>query len=219
VLASFPSMSPPDGASHDDLIRGIAVRTMTQLGMKDGIDDAIAYAHQAYLEAKASFDPERGVPFEAHAAYRVRWGVLEGVRKMFGPSRRLLKLRKAMEAADAAAEMAGETRGRRGEPSRAAGALGALEELLNNLGMVFTAVEVAEAAQHGATEDVLITEMDIGRLKRAMTKLSKDHRELLLLVYYEDASLTDAGEKLRLSRPTAYRRHSDALAELRAILL
>jgi RNA polymerase sigma factor FliA len=220
VLASSPSMSSPHGAmDDDDLVRSIAVRTMTSLGMKDAIEEAIQVGYQALLEARESFDAEKGVGFEAHAAYRIRLGVLEGVRKMSALPPKVHRLRKAMAAADAAAEAAGETRGRRGEPSRAASALGALEALMNNLATVYTAAEVAEAAQNGGTEDSLVKEMDIARLKRALTKLPEKERDMLRAVYYDGMSVGEASPTLRLSRAQGYRLHADALTSLRALLV
>ena len=61
-------------------------------------DDLVGYGRVGLLAAARRFDPDRGIPFEAYATFRVRGAVLDAIRGMALPRRTYERMR----AADAA---------------------------------------------------------------------------------------------------------------------
>src|SRR3954470_24445964 len=87
--------------ANQELVERIVRRLVRELDLSCDPDDLRAWGHQGVLEAKARFDPGRGVRFSTFAYYRVRGAVLDGVRKQGWLRRRAYAKLKALEAADA----------------------------------------------------------------------------------------------------------------------
>ncbi|MGF1467266.1 MAG: sigma-70 family RNA polymerase sigma factor [Sandaracinaceae bacterium] len=210
--------------THEALVRRLAAQVKAQLELPTEVEELAAYGFQGLLEARARFDPTRGVPFAAFAHYRVRGAILDGVRRMAYLPRKVHARRRAAEALDHVAEEVGERRAVAPQGPAAAGARAALtaaDQVLGRASAAFLLSAVGQAPEEddGATpESVAVSGQLRERVRAALGALPPRERALVEGHYFQERTLEEVGATLGISKSWASRLHSRALARLRSLL-
>lgn len=208
-----------DFAAHQELVERVVRRLIRELDLSCDPADLRAYGHQGVLEAKQRFDPARGVRFSTFAYYRVRGAVLDGVRSQGFIKRRAYAKLKAFEATDSVVEQYGEATP---QPSGLSSELRA-RDLDDAIGKISAAYVLSALGQtdedNSATPDSLIeAEQNRGAVHEGLAILPEKERKLLEAVYFEGATIEQAGALLGLSKSWASRIHAKALSRMRKTL-
>jgi RNA polymerase sigma factor for flagellar operon FliA len=208
-----------DFTAHKELVDRVVRRLVRELDLSCELGDLTAWGHQGLLEAKQRFDPARGVRFSTFAYYRVRGAVLDGVRTQGFLKRRAYAKVKAFEAADALAEEAAES-----GAGRAQGTLeqraNELEEILGRISAAYVMSALGQGEEQGAeTPETLISDVETKRaLQQGLADLPEKEQLLLSAVYYEGATIEEAGQRIGLSKSWASRLHAKALSRMKKSL-
>jgi RNA polymerase sigma factor for flagellar operon FliA len=202
---------------HLDYAKALAAKVRRRAGLPRHVETAEleGWALLGLTQAAERFDAGRGVPFGAFAQRRIVGAVLNGLGKMHQApesarqkARRLERLQDTLpevEAGQVAPEAAADQLARSIDRAGACvlvQRLGGPSEALSGDDPV-AACEEREAR---------------GRLREAVAGLPELLRKVMTLYYFEDKSMAEVGEELRISTPTVCRRHKDALAKLAASL-
>jgi RNA polymerase sigma factor for flagellar operon FliA len=199
-----------------ELVDRIARRLHRELDLSCELDDLRAWGHQGLLEARGRFDASRGAKFSTFAFYRVRGAMLDGVRRQgFLPRRAYAKL-KAFEATDAVAEPLSEL------PANPAadGTEARARELDDALAKISAAYIIASVGQD-ESEPVPLPDEQVARsqlgavVRDGLALLPDKERTLLEAVYFDGATIEEAGGRLGLSKSWASRLHAKALERMR----
>ncbi len=181
------------------------------------LGDVLGYAHVGLAEARARFDPSRGVPFDLYARHRVRGAIYDGLRSLGLLRRReYSELRRQVVAWEAA----GEPTARPAETSASTEA----RALFRSISTIATALLADAALQEppaDPTED-LVYAADRERVRRAVAALPDEHREVLTAAYdLEDRGDSAAALARRrgVHRSSVTRWHQEALSRLRRVLV
>jgi RNA polymerase sigma factor FliA len=189
--------------AHMRLVGEIAGRiARTSTGKGPELEDLSADGVVGLLEAAERFEPERGIPFEAYARWRIDGAIRDGIRKYHWIERRTYKdLRSAQDESDYSVRIG---------PS----------------GGVLLEVAEVDEAQRGAwwngrmfvqqahAEDDQLEVLTGAEIER----LPERDRRLIQLHYREDRNLSDAGRELRRGRSWACRRRALVLDSIRKVL-
>ncbi len=85
--------------SYAPLVKKIAASVRMRTSVRVDLEDLISAGNIGLLEAFDSYDPGRNVSFDAHAAKRIRWRILDEVRQFasvpFHQLRKFERVRKA----------------------------------------------------------------------------------------------------------------------------
>lgn len=208
-----------DFTAHKELVDRVVRRLVRELDLSCELGDLTAWGHQGLLEAKRRFDPARGVRFSTFAYYRVRGAVLDGVRSQGFLKRRAYAKVKAYEAADALAEHAAESGG---EDARASldQRASVMEEMLGRISAAYVLSALGQGEERNAeTPETLITDAETkGAVQQGLADLPEKEQQLLAAVYYDGATIEEAGQRLGLSKSWASRLHAKALSRMKKSL-
>jgi RNA polymerase sigma factor for flagellar operon FliA len=193
----------------------VAVRLAAQLGVAR--DDLRSIGHEALGLLLDRFDPRRS-PLEAYLRARLRWAMLDGIRRE-SHGRAVAARARALEGSLAVSE-SGETPS--GEtPS---GALPTIEQhharLRGLLGAHATALATALAARGGSVDSSKNPEKDAARrqaagaLCEAIATLDPRRRTVLERHYFAGEPLGVVARELGVSKPQCSRLHTEAIALL-----
>ncbi len=206
---------------HEAFVRKLASRVLAQFELTTDLEDLVAYGYRGLLEARARFDPSRGVPFASFAHYRVRGAILDGVRQMAYLPRRAHEQRKAAEALDRAAEEVAMQRA--ADPAARADAAAALAAMDEILGKTCAAYVISVVGQSKSDSPPLPDEEVIAleareQVSAVLDVLDPRERALISGHYFEDRTLEEIGAEMGISKSWASRLHSRALGRLREAL-
>lgn len=200
--------------AHLPLVRRIAGEVRRSLGGRAEIGDLIAYGTEGLIHALDRFDPKRGITFSSFAYYRIRGAVWDGVRKMGWKSRRTPEA--ALARFQAGANLALQQAADDAPAAASADEADAIARTIARVGVAYVVSFDLEAVDRQASETPN-PEAQTGDaserafVRRALTTLPEKERTLLLLMYFEDKSLTEAGAAIGLSKSWACRLHARAL--------
>ncbi|MCB9591559.1 MAG: sigma-70 family RNA polymerase sigma factor [Sandaracinaceae bacterium] len=207
---------------HTGLVRAQAARLRAQLELTTDLEDLVAYGMQGLLEAKARFDPERGVRFPHFAYYRIRGAILDGVREMAYLPRRTHVARRAAETLDRAAEEQAIARAASPEArDNARQALAAVDDILSKTCAAYLIGAVGQDEERDAPstpEDETIANEDRARVLGALDVLEERERALVEGYYLEGRTLDEIGQDMGITKSWASRICSRALTKMRAVL-
>lgn len=179
--------------AYADLAAGIARRMRVPTGALAGRDDLESAALLGLIQAIDRFEPDRGVPFEAFAALRIRGAILDELRLIDDRSR-----------ADRQREREGNV--------GAARLTFSLDAMLEAGGASALVADDGVAARHD-DEDLRT------RVERALHRLPPRQRELLGRYYGEALTLREAGLRMGISEARACQLHGRAILNLRRHLV
>ena len=204
------------------LLRAEAERLWRRLGGQVERDELHGLGHVALIELARAYDAARG-PFAPYATLRLRWAILDGVRRhshgrVAAARARALgacELTTEADAAGAGADAAGADV----EPGeqlrtllgRHAGALA--------VALVAAGGDMAEAADpQEDPEQAAIRATQAAALRAAVVRLPAEQRTLIERHYFEDEQFDTIAADLGISRSWASRLHAQAVDALAATL-
>lgn len=198
-------------------------------GHGDDVEDLVAAGCLGLVKAAPRFDPERGVAFSTFAFFHIRGAIWDYVHKegtLIPLSRRC---REQLAEVEWAREQMRQRWGQEPTAEHLAAALGlSLAQLheLENCQIVWDAAEELDtpARAPGPAETTALKEQQMRKrqlvedLETCITALPWEDRVIVTLREYEDLTLQEVAQVLRMSKDAVYRRQQKARAQLRAAL-
>lgn len=200
------------------LVRSLAWKVHQKVPPSVDLEDLVAFGQVGLVEAARAFDPARGGRFTTYAYYRIRGAILDGLSRLSWFSRRdyhacryerMANEVLALEAAN-------------GEPG--GGTLQEeslwLRDVSRTLAVVYLATgpegeEMDLEDRAAPSPAALAMEGELrDSLHGLIEALPADAGRLVRDIYFEGLSLTEAGERLGISRAWASRLHSKTLKRL-----
>ncbi|MDV6034504.1 MAG: sigma-70 family RNA polymerase sigma factor [Phycisphaera sp. RhM] len=230
-MSAHPSdASSGDGESPTDLIneaqglvRSLAMRVHRSLPIPMDLDDLIAYGQLGLAEAAQKYDPECGARFTTFAYYRVRGAIYDGVSKMNWTSRarlRRLRFRDMAEDVLQAESSKSESSGDDTSSNEDADWLGKMAERLAIVYLASgdedseTSVLAQAADQHEIPSKVVANREMQTTLRKLVHELPNDAKRLIIAIYFEGFSLTEAADRIGISKSWASRIHAKSLDQM-----
>lgn len=207
---------------HMGLVKSLARKIRNRYCPTSEMDELISLGSAGLVQAADRWDPGKGASFSTFAYYRVRGAIIDGLRQQ-GPLRRSQRLR---FAAGAGAVLQDEADREPGAPAGAATEqLTGLARTLGDIAAVFVVSlddpervrQMPDPNQPEIHEQLAAAETS-AMVRRAMKQLPQRERALIRLHYFKDMNLTEAGEKLGLSRSWACRLHARAIRRLSELI-
>ena len=226
---------------EDQQSRVIASRTFVEAlarrmaaSMPSGVDvgDLVQDGMIGLIDAVHRYDEGRGIRFETFAERRVRGAMIDALRRDAWP-RGVRRVRRELEAARESLRIVNGV-----EPSLAdlAAHLGTDEERLGRTIVRINTIEATSAASGGDSDDANLPPGCVptappspderyvvverrARLKAALRRLEHRDRKLLLLYYFQDATMKQIGQALGVNESRISQLHARALTRLKDALL
>jgi RNA polymerase sigma factor for flagellar operon FliA len=209
-----------------DLVDAIARRLHRTIGSPAALEDLVSVGRMGLLEAARRYDPDRGVPFRAFAAHRIRGAVLDGMRRLGHAPRRAYARMRGVEAAARVSEAALEDLAL--PPPPGSGPSDADRQLGDHLAAMATAMAVGLLAAPARGEDGLVTAVDdapdpeeltsreqlLALVRAALTELPADEAALVRRHYLEGEQFDEVARDLGISKSWASRLHTRAIQRL-----
>ncbi len=215
-------------AECQGLVRFLAQQVRSRTPMWVETDDLVGYGQLGLMQAARDFDAKKGTKFSTFAYYRIRGAIYDGVNKLLwfktirDPDNRYSE-NKYNQLADSLipttiSELP-ETKG------------GASDELARDAGW-FQRSAGALAMSYLTSSDATASNTDVedksaetpwsglmqqethGKLTEAINRLPADSAALIRAVYYEDLTLQEAANQLKISKSWASRMHARALEQM-----
>jgi RNA polymerase sigma factor FliA len=199
------------------LLRAEAQRLWRRFGGQVEIDELHGLGHVALIELARAYDAARG-PFPPYATLRLRWAILDGVRRhshgrVAAARARALGASERTIEADAAGALPEPEEG--DEPSEQLRAL-----LGRHAGALAVALVAACGDMAGAAdpqedpEQAAIRATQAAALRAAVIRLPVEQRALVERHYFEDEQFDKIAADLGISRSWASRLHAQAMDTL-----
>lgn len=204
------------------LARSLATKIWRSLPMKADLEDLVAYGELGLAEAARDFDPEQGVRFTTFAYYRVRGAIYDGVSQMSWTSRSRYHRMRFQRLAGEALEQ--ESRNPGTGDSTLERDASWVSGVTEKLAVIYLASRKDDG---GGLRDSTLTDPSsnpasvvaaqretIDRIRELVDQLPHVERQLITAVYFEGATLKDAGTRMGISKSWASRMHAKALERL-----
>ncbi|WP_010585380.1 sigma-70 family RNA polymerase sigma factor [Schlesneria paludicola] len=200
------------------LVRFLAQQIRSRTPSWVELDDLIGYGQVGLMQAARDFDPAQGTKFSTYAYYRIRGAIFDGVNKLnWCRSSRDAEFKFEQTADSVIQTNSGTT-----PPSesiaqeaswftRTAGAL-AISYLAAADGEGRTA-DVVDKSAKAPWAGMVQRETHL-QLADAIGRLPADAAALVRAVYYEDRTLQEAADQLKISKSWASRMHARALEQM-----
>lgn len=183
-------------------VRAIAKKVKESAGAKWTLEQLVDFGAVGLVEAAANHDPQGGANFMTQAYYAIRGAIYEGIRRSGGrlsgdDAKALFETR----ANDLLATVSSHD---------GTGAMQSLAASVQSLAVAYIA----------STDAVGIGGLDQARslLRVALAELHDHERKLFKLLYYRGLNLTQAAERLGLSKARAQRLHQRVLQKTHEVL-
>lgn len=186
---------------------------------RDCFDDIICNARLGLLEAARRFDTKHKVDFKTFAYYRIKGAIYDGLRKTGWIPRSLYSKLKIEEASNDCLKTISD---RIQESSAGAKAnVDAIYDTVNNLTSVYVmsidGLEDFELEDKQASKDIEhkaeFQKVKV-QMKDAIDSLPDKERKLVKMYYFQNMTLQEIGDKLKLSKSWTSRLHARALDTL-----
>ncbi len=207
-------------------VRSIAGKIKKTVAKEIDFEDLVEYGMIGLLEAADRYDPSHGANFMTFAYYRIRGAIYDGLRGMGWMSRsEYAKARFEERANEYLAEVAhAEESGEAPPENPFEHAVQDLASAVQGLAAVYiTTIDGTEGLQikddkNPIAEESLGLEQARSLVRKTITKLSEQERQLLEMYYYKEMSLQEVGEKLGLSKSWTSRLHARVIEKLHRML-
>jgi RNA polymerase sigma factor for flagellar operon FliA len=221
--------SPPEQQLEERLRDGsrvlvaVARRISRRLGGLVDRDDLESLGRPALLIAARTFDSTRG-RFGPYVASRVKWAIIDGVRRETHGRAAVARCR-ALAAADRASDSHAETGGSADEHLTQEASEASLDQFLETqaaalvLSVVVSGPDMDLTAGPEATpEEAALGRESRTELETAMQSLPADVHTVIRNHYFEDETLEVIATRLGVSKSWASRLHTQGLAALGKVL-
>lgn len=192
------------------------------------IRDLIQAGLEGLMDAHRTYKPATGVPFEAYASLKVRWFIMDELRREDWLPKRLREKRKALDAA--IAQLTAVSPDGRVNASQVANALGLdLDDYHVMLGELENAQVVFEEDLRGditpsgpsfeskGPEEQAEASQIRSLIATAIGKLPERQSLILSLFYEQELTYREIAEILELSIPRIHQLHAEAISRIRAL--
>ncbi len=219
---------------HLPQVRLIASRIHEKLPASVSLEDLISYGVIGLITAIDNFNPTLNVKLKTYAEYKIRGAILDSLRDLDWAPRNKRRKAKTIEAAIVAAE---KKHGRTPSEEEIAEQLGVTLKEYHEWLVEVRAVNLArlEQASAGESETVdvlrfisddeehwpsnLFERAELEKLvTTALERMPKTERTILSLYYYEELTLRQIAEVLRLHETRVSQLKSQAILRLRSFL-
>lgn len=193
----------------------VANRVKQSLSSSVDYDDVLCNARLGLLEAAQRFDEAHQVDFRTFAYYRIKGAIYDGLRKSGWIPRSLYAKLKFEEAANDYLQQRAMYRAPVDESS-----VVEMTETVNNLASIYVmsidADDEFDVEDHNQTAVDQKTEFHQIRahMREAMKILPPNEKQLIMMYYFQNRTLEEAGERLGLSKSWTSRLHVRALESL-----
>jgi RNA polymerase sigma factor for flagellar operon FliA len=200
------------------LVRFLAQQVRSRTPSWVETDDLIGYGQVGLMQAARDYDATLGTKFSTFAYYRIRGAIFDGVNKVMWCRSTRDPEYKYEQMADSLVQ----TTATGGAPSdnlteeaswfsRTAGSL-AVSYLASSDGVGRTA-EIVDKSARAPWFGMVQRETHV-QLAQAIDRLPPDAAALIRAVYYEDHTLQEAADQLKISKSWASRLHAKALEQM-----
>lgn len=199
---------------HLPLVATVAAGLRRDLRLPPGVgDDLESAGREGLVRAAQRFDPSRGVPFGAFAHHRIRWAMLDGLRRESElprhVHRRLMLARAAARAGEAATEDLAE--GPRSPRDADLALARHLAGMATAMGVALVVAprgedEPPELVDLSISPEEAVVRKNLGDLvRRIADELPPPQGAILLAHAFEDRSLEDVASEHGISKSWACR--------------
>ncbi len=227
---------PPDERTqlierYAPLVKYVVDRMRLSLPPSVERDDLIGYGTIGLLEALERFDDSRGVKFESYAVMRIRGAILDALRTLDIVPRSARS--RARQIEQATRELFAE-HGRMPSEQELADHLGMsvdeLQQAVSDAACIFLPLQTTDSPDELSLEEQLAdpdalepadvaAEEDIkGRIAAALATLSPRDRLIVSLYYYEELTMREISQVLRISESRVSQILNRVRLQLRALL-
>ena len=197
----------------------------TQLPMYVEMDEILSLARMGLVDAAQRFDESRRVSFKTYAYYRIRGAIFDGIRASGPTSRGEVAKYKFRKSMDMYMQQEVDSWGAASSGIKAVN-LSDFKNLIFVMTSIYllsldTSMEHVEIPAHAVQsphEEMEKTEA-VGLLRRLIGQLSAQEQQLLQLYYFQNRTLDEIGQELKLSRSWVCRMHARALKKLQKLFL
>ncbi|MCL2840397.1 MAG: FliA/WhiG family RNA polymerase sigma factor [Defluviitaleaceae bacterium] len=214
------------------LVKYVAGRLLIHIGQHVEYDDLVGYGIFGLIDAVDKFDPGKGVKFETYASFRIRGAIIDHIRRLDWVPRTLRQKNKQMEQVYAQLE---EELGRQPSEEEIAERLNMSIEETRDLikkSSVLSLVSLDDFMEQNyeAALTPLITnrgdspEEQAERQERkemladAINKLSEKEKLVITLYYFEDLTLKEISNIMKVSESRVSQIHTKAITKLQGKL-
>lgn len=195
----------------------IANRVVKSLSLNCEYEDILCSARLGLLEASKRFDEKQNVDFRTFAYYRIKGAIYDGLRKSGWLPRSVYSRLKFEEASNEYLQYMSET----GHTPQAATPDAVPEkdisDTVNTLASIYVISLDAnedldiEDTNHENLENRAEFHQIRAHMRDAIATLPPKEKQLIMMYYFQNKTLEEAGEKLGLSKSWVSRMHARAL--------
>jgi RNA polymerase sigma factor FliA len=189
------------------------------------IDDLVGYGNVGLAEAARDFDSARGVRFVTFAHYRIRGAIYDGLSKMSWFSRAQYNHLRYEQMTNDLLRLEGEAGDAQRTPAyRLEDEVRWLKDVSTSLAVVYLATQRDSDGENRQSEledrsaqtpDGVAIEREMSeKLHELIDSLPEEAGRLIRAAYFEGLTLTEAGQRLGVSKAWASRLHAKTLERL-----
>jgi len=211
------------------LVKVVAGRLSMYLGYNVEYEDLVSYGVFGLIDAIDKFDTGKEVKFETYASLRIRWAILDQIRKMDWIPR---TIRQRQRQIDTAMKDIEQKNGRPATDAEIAAYIGISENELSdwqNQAKADNMVSLNEYVEQGNdissdkglgggfdTPERVIEKSELKEmLAQALELLTEKEKKVILLYYYEDLTLKEISRILEVSESRISQLHTKALQKMK----
>lgn len=191
----------------------IANRVAKSLSIKHEYDDLLCNARVGLLEAAKRFDESQKVDFRTFSYYRIKGAIYDGLRKSGWLPRSIYARLKFEEASNEYLQHVSESTRAAHEPQAGQD----ISDTVNTLASIY--VMSIDADSEFDVEDTSLEDLNKraefhqirAHMREAMASLPQKEKQLIMMYYFQNKTLEEAGAKLNLSKSWVSRLHARAL--------
>lgn len=197
----------------------IANRIAQSVSSSVDYDDILCNARLGLLEAAQRFDIAHEVDFRTFAYYRIKGAIYDGLRKSGWIPRSLYAKIKFEEAANDYLQNASHEEAQKIHEDKKENATKA-SETVNSLASIYVisidASEDMEIADNNSVdvEERATLQQVRSHMRIAINQLPPKEKQLIMMYYFQNRTLEEAGQRLKLSKSWTSRLHARALGML-----
>ena len=215
------------------MVRYIVYRKIREVPSHCDIEDFMSCGLEALIRSIDRYDPEKGAPLEQFAWTRIHGAVLDELRRQDWAPRSLRRTQRAIGSAREGFVSENEREPTRGELAAAAdmtekelsahmhelslAEVGSLNKTVRaDDSTTIERIDTLESADE-ATDPLLSAERgdDKSRFREAFAELSQREQVVAVLLYVEERTLSDIGERLGVSESRVSQSHTELRGRLR----
>lgn len=196
----------------------IANRVAQSIGGMVDYDDLLCYARVGLFEAARRFDTGYEVDFRTFAYYRIKGAIYDGLRKSGWIPRSIYARLKFEEAANDYLQFVSTKQG--AKPTVDGGSDAVISETVNSLASIYVIsldahedLEIPDDQQIDMEERTTMHQVR-AHMRLAINALPIKEKQLVMMYYFQNRTLEEAGERLGLSKSWTSRLHARALSLL-----